>query len=129
MLHNNPKNIGEKVDLLQQQDKNFFGKKFRKQLIRSVKLKKETVKIFCDKGKKKQKPFWYGLSETLRRKSGGLQKFYLKRNSSGTARQKQSFITNKEVATDKVQTNKNETLFNMSFAYINLMSKLKTYIQ
>ena len=80
--------LREETDLLQQQDKNLFGKKFREHLISSAKSKKQTIKLFCDKGKKKQKSFRYGpSSQTPRRSSGGPQKFFLKKNSSGTARQ------------------------------------------
>ena len=49
--------LREEADLLQQQDKNLFGKKFREHRISSAKSKKQTIKLFCDKGKKKQKPF------------------------------------------------------------------------
>ena len=83
--------LREEADLLQQQDKNLLGKKFREHLVSSAKSKKQTIELLRDKGKKKQKPFRYGPSDTPRRSSGGPQKFFLKKNSSGTARQQQSF--------------------------------------
>ena len=90
--------LREEADLLQRQDKNLFGKKFREHLISSAKLKKQTIELFCDKGKKKQKSFRFGPSETLRRSSGGPQKFFPKNNSSGTARQHQSFDRYQQVS-------------------------------
>ena len=78
--------LREKADLLKQDDKNLFGKKFNEHLISSAKSKKQTIELFCDKGKRK-KPFQYSPSEAPRRSSGGRQKILLKKNSSGQARQ------------------------------------------
>ena len=83
--------LREEADLLQQKDKKLFGKKFRKHLISSAKSMKQTIELCCDKGNKKQKPFRYGPPEIPMKSSGGPQKFVLKKNSSGTARQQQSF--------------------------------------
>ena len=79
--------LREEADIFQQLDRNLFCKMFRDHLILSGKSKKQTIKLICDKGKKKKKPFRYGPSETPERSYGGPKKFFHQKNSSGTARQ------------------------------------------
>ena len=119
--------LREEADLLQQQDKNLFGKKFRECRISSAKSKKQTIKLFCDKDKKKQKPFWYDPSETPKKSSGGPQKLFLKNNSSGAAGSNEVSVNlnTGAAATDKVKTNKKETLFNISFPHVIPTSELE----
>ena len=70
--------LREEADLLQRHDRNLFGKKFSEHLVFSAKSKKQNIKIFAEKGKKKQKPFRNGPSEAPRRSSGGQHsKFFL----------------------------------------------------
>ena len=61
---------------------------FREHLVASAKLKKQAIKIFAEKGKKKQKPFWNNPSEAPRRSSVGQHlKFFLDKRF-GKSRQK-----------------------------------------
>ena len=61
--------LKEEADLLQIC---LFGKKYSKHLVASAKKKqKQTIEIFAEKGKKKQKSFWNTPSEAQRRSSGG----------------------------------------------------------
>ena len=119
--------LREGAGLLQQHDKNLFGKKFREHLILSAKSKKQSTELICDKGKKKQKPFQYDPSETPRRSSRVPQKFFLKMNSSGTARQQQSFGGYQQGSGSNRQgkNKKSETLFNMSFPHVIPTSELE----
>ena len=72
------KMLREEGDLLQYHDRNLFGKTFSEHLVTSAKSKKQTIEIFAEKGKKKQKPFDNGLSEAPNRSSGGEHsKFFL----------------------------------------------------
>ena len=64
--------------MLQRHDRNLFGKNLSEHLVASSKSKKQTIEIFAEKGKKKQKPFWNTPSEAPRRNSGGqYSKFFL----------------------------------------------------
>ena len=78
--------LREEADLLQQHDRNLFGKKFSKHLVASAKSKKQAVEIFA--GKSKRILFRNGPSEAPRRSSGGLHsKFFLDKRY-GKSRQK-----------------------------------------
>ena len=46
--------LREEADIFQQLDRNLFCKMFRDHLILSGKSKKQTIKLICDKGKKKK---------------------------------------------------------------------------
>ena len=115
--------LREKADLLQQQDKNLLGKKFREHLISSAKSKKQTIKLFCDKGKKKQKPFQYGPSSALEgRKNSSSKRIVLVQRDNNKV---SVDINNGAAATDKVKASKKGTLFNMSFPHVIPTSKLE----
>ena len=68
----------EEADSLQRHNRNLFGKKFSECLVASAKSKKQTIEIFAEKSKKKQKSFRNTPSEAPRRSSGGQHsKFFL----------------------------------------------------
>ena len=119
--------LREEADSLQQQDKNLFGKKFREYLIMSAKSKKQTNELFYDKSKKKSRsPFDMACQRYRGGALGGCT------NSSSQRivlvqwdNNKVSADINKEVATEKVKTNRKEPMFNMPFPQVLQTSELE----
>ena len=62
-------------------------KKFSEHLVASAKSKKQTIEIFAEEGKKKQKPFWNIPSEAPRSFGGQHSEFFLDKRY-GKSRQK-----------------------------------------
>ena len=74
--------LREDSELLQKNDKNLFGKKFRENIWHTSKSKKQTLKMLSNTSRTKYKPFRHGLPQTPRRIFGGQrqQKFFSKVN-------------------------------------------------
>ena len=80
--------LKEEADLLQQHDRDLFGEKFSEHLVDSAKSKKQAIKIFAEKGKKKQKKFRNTPSAGPRRSSGEQHSKFDLGKRHGKSRQK-----------------------------------------
>ena len=107
--------LREDSELLQMNNKNLFGKKFRENIWDTSKSKKQTLKMLSNTSQTKWKPFRHGLPQTPRRRFGGQQQQNLLLRKG----------TTKVMDTDTVNINQ-ETLFNtVQFPYAVPVEDLK----
>ena len=107
--------LREDSELLQMNNKNLFGKKFRENIWDTSKSKKQTLKMLSNASQTKWKPFRHGLPQTPRRRFGGQQQQNLLLRKG----------TTKVMDTDTVNINQ-ETLFNtVQFPYAVPVEDLK----
>ena len=107
--------LREDSELLQMNNKNLFGKKFRENIWDTSKSKKQTLKMLSNTSRTKWKPFRHGLHQTPRRRFGGQQQQNLLLRK----------VTTKVMDTDTVNINQ-ETLFNkVQFPYVVRVEDLK----
>ena len=119
--------LREEADLLQQQDKNLLGKKFRGTLFRQPNQRNKPSNCFVTRVRKNRSPFDMARQ---RHRGGGLEG---SKNSSSKRivlvqrdNNKVSVDINKEaVAADKVKANKKETFFKISFPHLTPTSELE----
>ena len=107
--------LREDSELLQMNNKNLLGKKFRENIWDTSKSKKQTLKMLSNTSQTKWKPFRHGLPQTPRRRFGGQQQQNLLLRKG----------TTKVMDTDTVNINQ-ETLFNtVQFPYAVPVEDLK----
>ena len=108
--------LREDSELLQMNNKNLFGKKFRENIWDTSKSKKQTLKMLSNASQTKWKPFRHGLPQTPRRRFGGQQQQNLLLRKG----------TTKVMDTDTVNINQ-ETLFNTAISLCSSSGRSKTH--
>ena len=106
-----------------------LGKSLASTLWLQLNKKKQTIEIFAEKDKKKQKPFRNTPSEAPKRSSGGhYSKFFLEKDMGNHGKKYSTETTAKrleEAVHSKVKINTKETFFNMLFPPISPIEDLR----